>query len=180
MKRLLVHLSLLVLPFASTTVLAELPQVSDAHIVQPPPGAPVAGGYLTIANTSDDDLILTGASSEDVARIEVHLSRIVDDVATMEHQERLVVPAGSTLEFTHGSYHLMLMGLVSPLAPGDEIKIILESSAGPIPVLLPVVAPGSGAVEGHGEHAMDHGEKATPEHGEDHATKEGHSHGDTQ
>ncbi len=159
MQRLLICLCL-----ASPAAVAELPLISDARIIQPPPGAPVAGGYLTINNTSEDELVVNGASSEHIATVELHLSEVVDDVATMREMDQIVVPAGGTLEFKHGSYHLMLMGLDAPLQAGDDVQITIESSAGPIPVTLPVVRPG--------EHTMTH-------QGSD-GSSQGHWHGHGQ
>jgi copper(I)-binding protein len=158
--------ALLLLP---SIALAELPVISDARIVQPPPGTPVAGGFFTVTNPGDEDLVLTSVSSEDIAKVELHLSAVIDDVATMKEQDEIVIPAGTTLEFKHGSYHVMFMGLESNLDPGDEVSITIESSAGPIPIILPVVAPGEAHGEGHGEA---HGQA----HGEGHS--EGHGHGD--
>lgn len=131
--------------FFSASTLAELPVISNAHIPQPPPGAPVAGGYLTLTNTSNEPLVVTGVSSEDVARIELHLSAIVDDVATMSKVEEVTVPSGESLELKHGSYHLMLMGLQGTLQPGDTIEVTLATSAGPLDISLPVTEAGGQA-----------------------------------
>ncbi len=143
--------SLTALLMVPTFALAELPVISDAHIVQPPPGTPVAGGFFTISNPDDEALVITGVSSADVARVELHLSAVVDDVATMEEQEEIVIPAGTALEFKRGSYHVMFIGLETQLAPGDEIEITIESNTGPIEVNLPVVAPGTAP----GHHGSD-------------------------
>lgn len=137
MKKLLLGLTLL-----GSSAFAELPTVANAHIPQPPPGAPVAGGYLTLNNPSDEALVLTGVSSDDVPRVEIHRSEIIDDVATMSKIDEILVEAGGAVELKHGSYHLMLMGLQEQLQPGDTITVTLESSAGPIDVVLTVTAPG--------------------------------------
>jgi|GEM_PF-2731170 len=86
--------ALLLLP---SIALAELPVISDARIVQPPPGTPVAGGFFTVTNPGDEDLVLTSVSSEDIAKVELHLSAVIDDVATMKEQDEIVIPAGQTL-----------------------------------------------------------------------------------
>lgn len=140
-SRTLFALLVLSLCIASGRVLAELPQVSNARIVQPPPGARVAAGYFTITNTTDDALVITGASSRSVGKVELHLSFIENDVARMEQQASITVPAGESLEFRQGSYHLMMMGLSEPLISGTTVNVTLDTSAGSLPVQLPVISP---------------------------------------
>lgn len=139
MKSILLPLALL---FASAAH-AELPQISDAFINQPPPGAPVAAGYFTINNTASEALIITGASTDQGGEIEVHLSEIIDDVATMSEQESITIEPGEQLEFRHGSYHLMLMGMSDILKPGSEVAVSLETNQGEVQFNMPVMAPGS-------------------------------------
>ena len=140
MKPILSTLAMLL----ATAVHAELPQISDARINQPPPGAPVAAGYFTINNIAAEALVITGASS-DQGEIEVHLSEIVDDVATMSEQESITIEPGEKLEFRHGSYHLMLTGMSNVLNPDVEVTVTLETNQGDVQINMPVVAPG-----GHG------------------------------
>jgi len=65
----------------------------------------VAGGYFSINNTANEALIITGARSDQTGKVEVHLSEIINDVATMSEQESVTIEAGEQLEFRHGSYH---------------------------------------------------------------------------
>jgi copper(I)-binding protein len=120
---------------------AEPPVISEARIIQPPPGAKVAAAYFTIRNNSDEPLEITGASSEAIANISIHLSAIADDVAKMTRQDSVTIEAGSSLEFKHGSYHLMLMGLTAPLAPGSMLAFEIDTSAGVIPIMIPIITP---------------------------------------
>jgi len=73
--------------------------------MQPPPGASVAAGFMTLSNHSDQDVVITGASSAAFERIEIHESVIENDVAKMIRQDALTVPAKGEIELTHGSYH---------------------------------------------------------------------------
>lgn len=123
------------------TAHAELPVIKDARIIQPPPGSKVAAAYFTISNTADEPLIITGASSEVIPMVEVHLSFVENDVAKMEEQESVTVEAGDSLEFKHGSYHIMLMGLKESLSAGSDIPVVLETSAGSIDISVPVITP---------------------------------------
>lgn len=125
--------------FASTA-LAELPQISDARIVQPPPGSNVAAAYFTVSNSSDKALEITGAASDIAAKTEVHLSIIENDVAKMAKQNSVVIEPGESLEFKHGSFHVMFMGLNEELVAGNSLSITLATSAGDIDVSLPVIS----------------------------------------
>ncbi len=45
---------------------------------------------------------------------------------TMQEISSLVLPAGETVAFEPGGYHVMLFGLVDPLSAGDEIEVTLD------------------------------------------------------
>lgn len=123
------------------TAYAELPQVTDARIIQPPPGAKVAAAYFTLTNTHNQPLIIRGVSSEDVPHTSLHLSSVVDDVARMEEQKSITIDAGESLAFTHGSYHVMLMGLTEPLTAGSNLALVLDTSEGSLSINLPIITP---------------------------------------
>lgn len=132
----------------SGLALAELPQISDARVVQPPPGAKVAAAYFTITNTGSEPLEISNASSEIAQQVEVHLSFVENDVAKMKKQDLVVVPAGESLHFKHGSYHVMFMGLNETLVAGDSLELVLETSAGELPVTVPVITPDESSMGG--------------------------------
>ena len=134
MFKKLVFLSL----FFCHSAFAELPSIIDPVIPATPPGAQVAAGYLSLTNNSDSTLTIDGASSAVAKKVEIHLSKVENDVAKMIKQDSVKVEAGATFEFKHGSYHLMLMGLENALKPGDVVDIILETSNGDILIEMPV------------------------------------------
>ncbi|MFK7860256.1 MAG: copper chaperone PCu(A)C [Granulosicoccus sp.] len=124
----------------SSFALAELPQINDARVVQPPPGSNVAAAYFTINNGGSDALEITSAASDVAKKVEVHLSFVENDVAKMEKQESVVVGAGESLDFKHGSFHVMFMGLNEELVAGDSLDLVLTTSAGDIAVSVPVIS----------------------------------------
>lgn len=88
-----------------------------------PKGAPVAGGYLRIANggTSADRLI--GTSFDIASKGEVHEMSMDNGVMRMrELPKGLEIPAGGTVELKPGGYHLMFVGLKEQVNPGQKIK----------------------------------------------------------
>ena len=156
MRNLILLLTLL----ANNAIADMAPHIMNPFVTATPPGATVAAGYLKIMNMSDKPLEINGAQSTTISRVEIHLSSVVDDVATMKKVESLVIPAGETVELKHGSYHLMLMELTSALKPGDNIDVILNTSSGDIALQMPVVKHSMG-----GGHDMKHGDKKHPDHG---------------
>ena len=79
------------------------------------PGAPVAGGFLTIANTGSVDDRLVGASSAVAGHMEVHEMTMTDGVMTMrELAGGLPIPASATVTLQPGGFHVMFMELSNP------------------------------------------------------------------
>lgn len=139
--------------------------VEKPQIMQPPPGAQVAAGFMRLVNPGNEDIVLTGADSDTFDHVEIHESVVENDVAKMIKLSELVIPAGGSVELKHGSYHLMLMGIKNPLEPDQEVPLMLSSSAGMMHVVLKVMGPGhhsdSSSHSGHdmkgmSEEAMEH------------------------
>jgi periplasmic copper chaperone A len=85
-----------------------------------PPGAKVAGGYLTIENSSAEPDRLVAATVEIAGRAEIHEMAVVDGVMKMRPLDNGVeIPAGGSVELKPGGYHLMLMDLKQPLKQGE-------------------------------------------------------------
>jgi len=116
--------------------------IIDPVVNATPPGSKVTAGYLTLVNETEKDIIITGAYSPTISQVEIHLSSVKNDVASMEKQDTVSIKAGDTLEFTHGSYHLMLMQLTEPLKENDSVDIILMTSIGEMLIEMPVRKPG--------------------------------------
>jgi copper(I)-binding protein len=95
-----------------------------------PPTLRTHGGYLTISNHGAEPQELVGASSGNYEMVMVHLSQVVDGVATMQHLESVEVPAGGKAEFKPGGLHLMLMGPKKPLEKGGMVPIRLTFQSG--------------------------------------------------
>jgi copper(I)-binding protein len=113
------------------------------------------GGYLTISNHGAEPQELVGASSENYEMVMVHLSQVVDGVATMQHLESVEVPAGGKAEFKPGGLHLMLMGPKKPLEKGGMVPIRLTFRSGAtLDVQAMVMA---GALDAAATKDMDHG-----------------------
>lgn len=132
-----------------------------------PPNPEVAGVYLVIENGSGVDDHLIGASTDIAGAVEIH-STTEDDAgrSIMEEQERLAVPAGSTVTFEPGGLHLMLLQVSEPLQVDDTFDLELEfAEAGPMQVEVTVVSLDAlvsgddGQIDEHHDHDMSGNEE---------------------
>ncbi len=118
------------------------------------PGAPVAGGFVTIANAGASDDVLTGGSAAFAGDVQVHEMTMQGDVMKMRAlPEGLTIPAGQTVELKPGSFHLMFMDLEAALKQGDTVEVTLDfARAGKVILPLTVLDPGakSAGHTGHG------------------------------
>ncbi len=107
--------------------------VSDSvHIDHPwtrptPPGSPMGAGYLTITNTGDSEITLSGATTPRAAEVSIHESIMHDGMMSMQPLKAgLAIPAGKTVELKPHSYHLMLEQLTGPLKEGESVPLTLQ------------------------------------------------------
>jgi copper(I)-binding protein len=103
---------------------------SDAWVRMAPPVLKTHGAYLTITNHGADPGDLIGAASGNYGEVQMHLSQIVDGVATMQRLESVAIPAGQTVEFKPGGLHFMLIGAKAPLEEGKSVPITLSFRSG--------------------------------------------------
>jgi periplasmic copper chaperone A len=121
--RRLIRLSSILLLAVSTTAIADL-EVSEAKLRLLPGDLPTAG-YFTLTNKDSLPVTLTGAQSPDFAQVMMHRSSLENGMASMQHVKQVEVPAGNTLTFASGGYHLMLMERQRALALGDQVEVTL-------------------------------------------------------
>lgn len=112
-----------------------------------PPGAKVAGGFLTITNNGKSSDKLTGGSFGDGNRIEVHEMSITDGVMKMRPlNDGLEIKPGATVKLEPGGYHLMLEDLTKPFIKGEKVKARLQfEKTGKVDVEFDVNAVGASA-----------------------------------
>lgn len=118
--------------------------LSDAFTRATLPGAPVAGGFVTIANAGSADDRLIGGKADFATEVQVHEMALQGDVMKMrELPDGLPIPAGQTVVLKPGSYHVMFMGLTRPLTEGETVDVTLTfEKAGDVALKMAVIAPG--------------------------------------
>jgi copper(I)-binding protein len=85
--------------------------------------------YLRIENRGDEDDRLIEARSQIARAVELHTTNMVNGVMQMRQVEGgIEIPAGESVVFEQGGFHVMLIGLRQALAEGDrfEVELIFE------------------------------------------------------
>ena len=86
--------------------------------------------YMQITNRGDTDITILSASSAAAKRVELHRTIIENDIARMEAQNGLVIPAGETVELGPAGAHIMLMALTADLVPNNQFALQLICDSG--------------------------------------------------
>ncbi|MGQ0657818.1 MAG: copper chaperone PCu(A)C [Chromatiales bacterium] len=117
---------LMAMPAWATEVL----RVTEAWIQEGPPSVPVLAGYLTLENTTNQEVRVTRVTSEIAERVEIHRTEITDTTATMRRIPELTLMPRAKLAFASGGYHLMIFGVGKPPGAGDRVNLELQLGSG--------------------------------------------------
>lgn len=94
------------------------------------PGNLPAGAYVTLENDSDQAAALSGASSKTYGQVMLHQSSMQGGMSRMTMVDSLALAAHGKAVLAPAGYHLMLMQPVSPVKPGDTVRLLLKFSDG--------------------------------------------------
>lgn len=122
-KVALISICLLSSVFVQTAAQAEV-KVDGAWVRLLPSMSKMTAAYMTLVSDQEDRLI--SVSSEIAKVVEVHQSKMEDGVISMQEVKGLLLPKDETVELKPQSYHLMVMGLKSPLKEGENYQFIFE------------------------------------------------------
>jgi copper(I)-binding protein len=112
----------------SSAALAAQVQVSGAWFRALPSHLP-AGGYFTLHNNGVP-VKLKGAQSPACGMLMLHRSADVGGMESMMMVETVVIPAGGTIAFAPGGYHLMCTSPAAAMMPGGHVPVTLRFSDG--------------------------------------------------
>lgn len=107
--------------------------------------APLAGGtgavYFTVLNGLDADVQLVSVSSPAANVVETHETVAENGMMKMNPLPGgYTVPAGEALMLKPGGKHIMLIDVIEPLDPGDEINLTVNFDNGEtIELTVPVL-----------------------------------------
>lgn len=98
----------------------------DAKWVRPAAKGANSAIFFTIENPTNQDVALVRVNTTVAEHAELHRSEMDENgVMKMEHQDKVLVPAGGRTIFEPGGYHVMLIGLKQDLLVGDNIMVTL-------------------------------------------------------
>ncbi|HEX4157388.1 MAG TPA: copper chaperone PCu(A)C [Rhizomicrobium sp.] len=103
--------------------------VTDAWFRALPGGLP-AGGYFSLNNAGASPVILTGAQSPACGMLMLHQSMESGGMSRMNDVRSLSIPAGGSITFAPGGYHLMCLNPTSAMAPGKTVPVTLRFANG--------------------------------------------------
>jgi periplasmic copper chaperone A len=104
---------------------ASEPVVEDAW-ARPGAEGDNSAAYMEITNEGDDDIVLTGASSDVARTVEIHESSMDDGMMHMEEIPEMVIEPGDTATLEPGGFHVMMMSLERDLEPEDTFDLTLH------------------------------------------------------
>lgn len=118
--------TLLAMLLASSAWAADSITFSNAWVRATPPNANVAGAFVEIRNAGKSADRLLSASSDAAERVEIHEMKMAGDVMQMRQlTEGVAIPAGKSVAFKPGAYHLMLIAPKQAIAEGRNVAITL-------------------------------------------------------
>ena len=126
--------------------------ISEMWIREAPPSISVLAAYARIDNNSAKTQTSISVSSPSFSSIELHLSKTINDMATMEKQNSLMITAKGSVEFSPGGYHLMLFKPAIPLKVGDKATMTFAFADGASTTVIAIVKKQNNA-----EHEHNHG-----------------------
>lgn len=99
-------------------------KITDGHIRLLPPSAPNTGGFVTLENTSKEDINLIKVNGDISKLVELHTLIKDGDIMKMREVSEILISAGKKTYLKPGGLHLMFMGLKKPLK--KDQKVMLE------------------------------------------------------
>jgi len=102
---------------------AQSVKVTEAWIRGTVQGQNATGAFMEL--TSKSNARLVNASSPAAKTVEVHNMKVEGGVMKMYPVDGVDLPAGKTVKLAPGGYHVMLMGLNTPLQAGRSIPLKL-------------------------------------------------------
>ena len=134
--------------FAESSLTFKQPWIAEA-----PPVSKVLAAYMEISNNTDKTISIETAESEDFNRIEFHRTVHENDIARMQHQETLSIPASGSLKLEPGGYHMMLFYPAKKFRAGDESILSFKTTDGQKYETRVIVKKSSGgSSEDHSHH----------------------------
>lgn len=104
--------------------------VDDAWVRATVAGQPSTGAFMHITASSDSKLV--EVQSPVAKTVQIHESKMENDVMSMQPVASVALPAGKNVAIVPEGYHVMLIDLVGQIKVGDQVPLtlIVEDSKG--------------------------------------------------
>ncbi len=104
--------------------------ISSAWSLAVPPSSKNGAVYLLIENKGSEADMLMDATTDVSKSVELHTTSHDHGQMKMHHRHSLEIPGNSSLTMEPGGHHIMLMGLVESLTPGQKFDLTLKFMKG--------------------------------------------------
>jgi len=104
--------------------------ISSAWSLAVPPSSKNGAVYLLIENKGSEADMLMDATTDVSKSVELHTTSHDHGQMKMHHHHSLEIPGNSSLTMEPGGHHIMLMGLVESLTPGQKFDLTLKFMKG--------------------------------------------------
>ncbi len=143
------------------------PTASDVWIKAVPElmnGSGMTGVFMTLENTSSEDVTLVAAknTTEGLTETPLEVHEVVkNDAGEMVMQETangILIPANETVTLKPGGFHIMYVKLMEPIPVGSTVTLTLEFSNGtelPIEAIAREIANGNETYDPDADAGMD-------------------------
>ena len=113
---------------ATAVAAARPPLTVDAAFIRGlPPGQTVTAAFMKVSNAGSAPVLLTGATAAVAGEVQMHETQPTQEgMAGMRQHESVTIAPHSSVTFSPGGLHLMLLGLKRPLHDGERIDVTLH------------------------------------------------------
>ena len=116
---------------AMPALAAEQLDLSDAWVRAVPPVSSGTAGYFVLRNDGSESVTIEGATAAFAHHVMLHsMARNEDGLREMKHMGAVTVAPGETVTFAPGGMHLMIMGMETAPAEGEQVEICLTLGGG--------------------------------------------------
>lgn len=114
-------------------------QIENQYARATPPHTVNSAAFFSIDNNTDKNIELVAVKSDVAERTELHTHINEDGLMKMRQVEKIKIQAHEQTTLQPGGYHVMLLGLKSPLIEGEMINLILYFNNGDeVKIAVPV------------------------------------------
>lgn len=135
----------------SLTSAANAAPTAEAAWTRPAAQGQTGAGFMTLKNPDAKPDALVSVASPMAKSVQIHRSGMAGGMSSMKPLDRVAVPAGGSVTFAPGGYHLMLLGLTKGVKVGDAVPATLTFASG-AKVTVSFVAALAPPAAGHQHH----------------------------